>query len=82
LVGELGIDQLVAISNQDYLDGLTESQTQTHYFGSVVAANTLQSAFEAGDVVLVKASRAEHLEELANAFIEARQVYGEEGSTK
>lgn len=82
LVGELGIDQLVAISNLDYLDGLTESQTQTHYFGSVAEANTLQSAFEAGDVVLIKASRAEHLEELANAFIKARQVYGEEGSTK
>ena len=80
LAGELGIDHLVAISNQDYLDGLSESQTQSHYFGSVEEAKALGAEFEAGDVVLVKASRAEHLEELASAFIEARQVNVEEGA--
>jgi UDP-N-acetylmuramoyl-tripeptide--D-alanyl-D-alanine ligase len=86
LAGELGIDHLISIANQDYLDGLTETQTHTHYFGSVAEANTLETEFEAGDVVLVKASRAEHLEELANSFIEARQAIRqanrEEGTTK
>ncbi len=86
LAGELGIDHLISIANQDYLDGLTETQTHTHYFGSVAEANTLETEFEAGDVVLVKASRAEHLEELANSFIEARQANRqanrEEGTTK
>jgi UDP-N-acetylmuramoyl-tripeptide--D-alanyl-D-alanine ligase len=86
IAGELGIDHLISIANQDYLDGLTETQTHTHYFGSVAEANTLETEFEAGDVVLVKASRAEHLEELANSFIEARQANRqanrEEGTTK
>ncbi|MBU3692160.1 MAG: UDP-N-acetylmuramoyl-tripeptide--D-alanyl-D-alanine ligase [Candidatus Nanopelagicaceae bacterium] len=82
LVGELGIDHLVSIANRDYLDGLSQTQTQTHYFESVTDAKSLETAMEAGDVVLVKASRAEHLEELANAFIEIRKANGEEENEK
>lgn len=82
LAQELGIDHLIAVANRDYLDGLTKSQTQTHYFGSVAEAKNLVKEFEAGDVVLVKASRAEHLEELANAFIEVRKGQGEEENNK
>ena len=69
LAVELGIDHLVSIGNQDYLRGIDTSATTTHYFGSVEEARTLISAFEAGDVILIKASRAEHLELLADAVI-------------
>ena len=40
-----------------------------HYFEKVEEAKDLITAFEPGDVVLVKASRAEHFEELASAVV-------------
>ncbi|MEN9516597.1 MAG: hypothetical protein RLZZ159_463 [Actinomycetota bacterium] len=69
LVEDLGIDHLAAIRNQDYLMGLTGLSTTKHYFESVDAAKELIKVFEPGDVILVKASRAEHLEELAASII-------------
>lgn len=70
LANRLGIDHLVAISNRDYLDGFTETQNQSHYFGNVEEAKSIIKEFESGDVVLVKASRAEGLEQLASAIVE------------
>jgi UDP-N-acetylmuramoyl-tripeptide--D-alanyl-D-alanine ligase len=71
LAVELGIDYLVAIGNRDYLRGLKDSSTVTHYFGSVNEAEAMISEFEPGDVVLVKASRAEHLETLAETITQS-----------
>jgi len=56
---------LVSIGAPDYLSDLPTSSTTTHYFDSVSATLPLLSELEAGDVILVKASRAEHLEDLA-----------------
>jgi UDP-N-acetylmuramoyl-tripeptide--D-alanyl-D-alanine ligase len=71
LAVELGIDHFVAIGNRDYLRGLKDSSTVTHYFGSVNEAEAMISEFEPGDVVLVKASRAEHLETLAETITQS-----------
>jgi UDP-N-acetylmuramoyl-tripeptide--D-alanyl-D-alanine ligase len=65
LATELGVDHLVSIGAPDYLSDLPRSSTTTHYFDSVSATLPLLSELEAGDVILVKASRAEHLEDLA-----------------
>jgi UDP-N-acetylmuramoyl-tripeptide--D-alanyl-D-alanine ligase len=62
---ELGVDHLVSIGATDYLRELPRSSTTTHYFDTVKDAHSLFGEIEAGDVILVKASRAEHLEELA-----------------
>ena len=69
LVERLGIDHIVAIGNQNYLQGLNGLSTVKHYFEKVEEAKDLITAFEPGDVVLVKASRAEHFEELASAVV-------------
>ena len=66
LASKLGIDHLVAIANKDYLANLPQSSMSTHYFSSVDGAREILREFEAGDVILVKASRAEHLEVLAD----------------
>lgn len=42
----------------------------THYFASVKDVAPLLSELEAGDVILVKASRAEHLEVLAEQILD------------
>ena len=62
---ELGVDHLVSIGAPEYLRDLPSSSTTTHYFDTVKDAHSLFGEIEAGDVILVKASRAEHLEELA-----------------
>jgi len=69
LVERLGIDHIIAIGNQNYLQGLNGLSTVKHYFEKVEEAKDLITAFEPGDVVLVKASRAEHFEELASAVV-------------
>lgn len=65
LATQLGVDHLVSIAAPDYLRDLPTSSTTTHYFDSVSATLPLLNELEAGDVILVKASRAEHLENLA-----------------
>lgn len=70
LAAEIGIDHLVAIANRDYLSKIPSSQMSTHYFASVKDVAPLLSELEAGDVILVKASRAEHLEVLAEQILD------------
>jgi UDP-N-acetylmuramoyl-tripeptide--D-alanyl-D-alanine ligase len=78
LAAEIGIDHLVAISNRDYLSKIPSSQMSTHYFASVKDVAPLLNELEAGDVILVKASRAEHLEVLAHQIIDSwNNVEGE-----
>ena len=69
LAEQLGVDHLVAIKNENYLQGLKGLGTQKHYFVGVNEAKSVISELEPGDVILVKASRAEHLEELAMAIV-------------
>ena len=71
LAAELGVDYLVAIANRDYLTNIHHSQMMTHYFASVNEVAPLLNELEAGDVILVKASRAEHLEFLASQIIDS-----------
>lgn len=78
LAAEIGIDHLVAIGNRDYLSKIPSSQMSTHYFDSVTDVTPLLNELEAGDVILVKASRAEHLEVLAHQILDSwNNVEGE-----
>ncbi len=70
LAHELKIDHLVAIANRDLLLGSARSETHEHYCSDSKEAALLIDRFESGDVILVKASRAEHLEELAAKIVE------------
>jgi len=70
LSAELGIDHLVAIANDQYLAQLPDTNMATHYFETVNEVLPLLNELEAGDVILVKASRAEHLEVLADSIID------------
>lgn len=60
----LNIDHLVAIGNLNYR-ALEPMEMVSHYYAQQSAAVELFSHFEVGDVILVKASRAEHLEIIA-----------------
>lgn len=64
---KLGIDHLVAIGNVDYCRNVGAEIT-THQFQNMQDAAELFQHFQSGDAVLVKASRAEHLEDLAESI--------------
>jgi UDP-N-acetylmuramoyl-tripeptide--D-alanyl-D-alanine ligase len=77
LASELGVDHLVSIGTDLYFRGLelTESESMSVY--NVLTqeeAFALARHIEDGDVVLVKASRAEHLDELAEKILASWQV--------
>jgi UDP-N-acetylmuramoyl-tripeptide--D-alanyl-D-alanine ligase len=85
LSSELGIDQLVSVGTDLYLNGLNldfeaGDEMTTHYFLTQEEALGISKHFSIGDVILVKASRAEHLDELAEKLIAlARSRALEEG---
>jgi UDP-N-acetylmuramoyl-tripeptide--D-alanyl-D-alanine ligase len=60
----LDIDHLVAIGNRQY-QSAESIEMVSHYYAQQIDAYELFSHFEVGDVILVKASRAEHLEIIA-----------------
>ena len=60
----LNIDHLVAIGNRHY-QSAEPIEMVSHYYAQQSDAHELFSHFEVGDVILVKASRAEHLEIIA-----------------
>lgn len=64
LARELRVDHLVAIGERDLIDGLGNEIT-THFFANPEVASEILPELAPGDVVLVKASRAEHLELIA-----------------
>ena len=73
-VGELArslkVDYLVAIGESGFLSQHSnKSGTTERFFPDVASATEVLPEIEAGDVILVKASRAEHLEVLAEAII-------------
>lgn len=70
LVGTLaegmGIDHLVCVAAPEYgLDILAGSDMHVHYCDTQLEALKLVDYFASGDVILIKASRAEKMEELA-----------------
>ena len=86
LASELGIDHLVCIGAPEYSAKIPGSAaTEIHLFEEKVDALQLVQEMSAGDVLLVKASRAEKFEELAQAIsikisaLIASPEIGEEG---
>lgn len=77
LVSDIGIDHLVTIGTELFhldtgtvpdSDALGDATT-VHTCGDIGEAATLAHHFESGDVVLVKASRSEHLDQLASILL-------------
>ena len=79
LAQELGVDHLVCIAAPEYAATLTgakngesnstKSHMSVHMCTDKSEAEKLLSEISAGDVILVKASRSEHLEELAETIL-------------
>ncbi len=66
LVSDLGIDQLLTVSMPAYGQGVSrESETTVHEFKEKSSVVSLLNQMQSGDVLMVKASRAEHFEEIA-----------------
>lgn len=71
LAQTLGIDHLVCVDAPEYGEDLTGSvDMHVHFCESQLSARAIAEHFLPGDVVLVKASRAEGLEELSEALME------------
>ena len=63
LAQEIGIDHLIAIAAPEY--GASQGQMVVHHYASIDECLSMTEHFSAGDVVLVKASRSEGFEVLA-----------------
>jgi UDP-N-acetylmuramoyl-tripeptide--D-alanyl-D-alanine ligase len=74
LASEIGIDNLVAIGIKDFLADLDQKNDggagEVHYFESKSDAMAIVEHFAPGDVVLVKASRSEEFNLLADSIAE------------
>jgi UDP-N-acetylmuramoyl-tripeptide--D-alanyl-D-alanine ligase len=75
LAQEIGVDHLVCIASPEYAASLTGVQSganggiSVHLCADINEAELIATRISAGDVILVKASRSEHLEELADAIL-------------
>jgi UDP-N-acetylmuramoyl-tripeptide--D-alanyl-D-alanine ligase len=80
---ELGIDHLVCIGAPEYAEAIGVNSAMTvHLFQSKEDALSLVDQMSSGDVILVKASRAEAFEEIAHAIsskLETKSDDTEEG---
>jgi len=66
LVNDLAIDHLLTVLAPSYGQGVpSNSETQVHEFLDKNSVVLLLNEMQSGDVLLVKASRAEHFEEIA-----------------
>ena len=74
LCTEIGIDNLVVVGTKDYLADLTSKNdggaTEVHYFESKIEALSIVEHISPGDVVLLKASRSEEFNLLADLIID------------
>jgi UDP-N-acetylmuramoyl-tripeptide--D-alanyl-D-alanine ligase len=81
LVSEVGIDNLVVIGIKDYLTDLDSMEdggsSDVHYFDTKSEALSIVEHFTPGDVVLVKASRSEEFNLLADLIKERLQEVGQ-----
>jgi UDP-N-acetylmuramoyl-tripeptide--D-alanyl-D-alanine ligase len=68
LAQEIGIDHLVAIGAPEYCS--QKGQMLIHHYSSIDECLSMAEYFSAGDVVLVKASRSERFEVLAQKLEE------------
>jgi UDP-N-acetylmuramoyl-tripeptide--D-alanyl-D-alanine ligase len=82
LAGELGIDHLVSIGVPEYLTGLAGTNTAGHLFPDIAGAESILNRLAGADVVLVKASRAEGLEKIAERIISNWSAAGEGGTER
>jgi UDP-N-acetylmuramoyl-tripeptide--D-alanyl-D-alanine ligase len=77
LVSEIGIDNLVVIGNKDYLADLRSIEdggaSEVQYFETKSDALSIVEHFAPGDVVLMKASRSEEFNLLADLIKERLQ---------
>ena len=71
LASDIGVDHLVSVGTRDFLSSDEDEDMVSHYFPDSASAVDIAQHFSAGDVVLVKASRAEGFEELAVDIINA-----------
>ena len=78
LASDIGIDHLVVVNAPEYGSGA--GAMQSHHVASIADAATFVSYFAPGDVVLVKASRAEGFELLADE-IQARWLSRDDMNT-
>ena len=68
--GSLGIDHLICVAAPEYADRQSLfPETGVHTYTTKVEASELIEFFSPGDVVLVKGSRAEKMEELAETLV-------------
>lgn len=81
LAQSLGIDHLVCVNEPDYGRDLPISGAEivVHYSKNKIEALSIADHFSPGDVVLVKASRAERMEELAEDLIDRWEQLGATG---
>lgn len=68
LASEIGIDHLVIVNAPEYGTGV--GPMQFHHVANIAEATKFVNYFAQGDIVLVKASRAEHFELLAQEIRE------------
>lgn len=67
LASELGIDHLVCVATPEFANSISDSSATTvHLCDDVTSATVIAQNINRGDVVLVKASRSEGLERLAD----------------
>lgn len=79
LAHSLGIDNLVCIEASEYAHDLPkDSEMDVHFCKTKADALEISNYFSPGDVVLVKASRAEKLEELVKLLIEQWELRASE----
>jgi len=79
LASELGVDHLVSVGTDLYLldlglDPEAGDEMSTYFFLTQEEALSMAKFVEPGDVVLVKASRAEHLDELSEKILATWQT--------
>jgi UDP-N-acetylmuramoyl-tripeptide--D-alanyl-D-alanine ligase len=66
---DLEIDHLVAIGIKEYLIESESGSTEIVFVENIESAREIATGSEAGDVILIKGSRAEGLEKLAELLI-------------
>jgi UDP-N-acetylmuramoyl-tripeptide--D-alanyl-D-alanine ligase len=75
LVSDLAIDHLISVSMPEYAKGVPgDSDTKVHEFTDKDSVVTLLNEMQSGDVLLIKASRAEHFEEIAEVVVKNWQT--------